>query len=63
MEILATAVNTPQKESDPKATPFFCAGNVSQNDASLERLNGVRILANGWRLSERLQPKTKRRNF
>jgi hypothetical protein len=30
---------------------FVCAEHVSQNDASLERLNGVRILANGWRLS------------
>jgi hypothetical protein len=25
--------------------------NVDQNDASLERLDGVRILVNGWRLS------------
>jgi hypothetical protein len=25
--------------------------NVDQNAASLERLNGVRILVNGWRLS------------
>jgi hypothetical protein len=37
--------------------------NVTQNAASLERLNGVRILANGWRLSERLQPETNRRYF
>jgi hypothetical protein len=27
------------------------AATVSQNAASFERLNGVRILANGWRLS------------
>ena len=27
------------------------ARNITQNAASLERLDGVRILANGWRLS------------
>jgi hypothetical protein len=37
--------------------------NVDQNAASLERLDGVRILVNGWRLSERLQPKINRRYF
>jgi len=39
------------------------AKNVDQNDASLERLDGVRILVNGWRASEKLQPKINRRNF
>jgi hypothetical protein len=39
------------------------ASNVDQNAASLERLDGVRILVNGWRASERLQPKTNRRYF
>jgi len=33
--------------------------NISKD----QREVGVRILANGWRLSERLQPKTKRRYF
>jgi hypothetical protein len=42
---------------------FVCAAHVDQNDASLERLDGVRILANGWRASERLQPKINRRYF
>jgi hypothetical protein len=30
---------------------FFSATAVDQNAASLERLDGVRILVNGWRLS------------
>jgi len=37
--------------------------NVDQNAASLERLDGVRILVNGWRVRERLQPKINRRYF
>jgi len=42
---------------------LLLALNVDQNAASLERLDGVRILANGWRLSERLQPEINRRYF
>jgi hypothetical protein len=37
--------------------------NVDQNDASLERLDGVRISVNGWRASERLQPNNKGRDI
>jgi hypothetical protein len=40
---------------------YFAYEQVDQNAASLERLDGVRILVNGWRLSERLQPNIKRR--
>ena len=42
--------NTLQKTSVQTLRSFFCNGNVDQNDASLERLDGVRILVNGWRL-------------
>jgi hypothetical protein len=42
---------------------FLYPRNVDQNAASLEHLDGVRILVNGWRASERLQPKINRRYF
>jgi len=58
----STSHNNGQKNSS-KCSALLLALNVDQNAASLERLNGVRILANGWRLSERLQPETNRRYF
>jgi hypothetical protein len=59
----ATTYNMAEKTTHQTLSGFFSALNVDQNAASLERLDGVRILVNGWRLSERLQPKTNRRNF
>ena len=44
----------------PNSYKFGCE-RVDQNAASLERLDGVRILANGCRLSERFQQNIKRR--
>jgi hypothetical protein len=46
-----TSPNTGQKIKNPNAIALLLALNVNQNDASLERLDGVRILVNGWRAS------------
>jgi len=57
----ATTYNMAEKTTHQTLSGFFSALNVSQNAASLERLDGVRILGNGWRLSERLQPERRLR--
>jgi len=52
----APAFSNGEKTKVQTLLGFFSAKYVDQNAASLERLVGVRILVNGWRASERLQP-------
>jgi hypothetical protein len=66
--MLATAYNTVfvVRYAHPNVrlrSHFTNTEPVDQNAALLERLYGVRILVNGWRASERLQPKINRRYF